>query len=286
MKFLGFEHIIALVLCIVYKTKGDLSFQTFVLSTSPPAFFPVLKTTSTFAQRNETTETKAPTVQPEVQTQHSGLSPELPTSNLSSVSHYPETSPVTQLPQSSHSEISDASKESNSIDDNDQLSNLSEGTTSPLVENSIQDLPTTPEPTVTESQVTPFEEIEADALLEETSEELGGNQESLGLEPWKIGIISVGVFLAIEAVVLTVYCLICRKRRRVVIVKSSEQDSEAGETINVESNDNTVTGVEGTIIGSPSQNAGDCNRSNEHQEANQQRGDMPGKMSDNKSTTV
>ncbi|XP_077331218.1 uncharacterized protein LOC143974067 isoform X1 [Lithobates pipiens] len=287
MKSLGFENIITLVLCIVCKTKGDVSFQTFVLSPSPSASFPVLKSTSALAEREETTETNPHMVQPEVQTtQHSGLSPELPRINLSPISHHPESSTLPQLPENSHAEVSDASKESNDIfTDDDQLSNLSEGTIAPEVENSVPDLSTTtPDPSVTESQVTPYEEIEADVLLEETSEELGGKQRRLGLEPWKIGVISVGVFLAIEAVVLAVYCLLCRRRRRVVIVKSCEKDSEAGETINVESNDNTV--VEGTVSGSPCQNAGDSSRPSENQEAYQQRGDMPGRMSDNKSTTV
>lgn len=50
-----------------------MSFQTLVLSTSPSASFPVLKTTSALAEREDTTETNPHMVQAEVQTtQHSG----------------------------------------------------------------------------------------------------------------------------------------------------------------------------------------------------------------------
>ncbi|XP_068127486.1 uncharacterized protein [Hyperolius riggenbachi] len=256
MTFLGYENILILVFCMVCKAQGDDSYQTLVLSTSPSASLPVLKSTYAFTETDEPVYTIAHTEQPEIHPTHDpGFNPELLNSNLSPISHHLETSPAPRLPESANSETSDASEETNSIDDiftaDEKLFNLSIGTASPEVENTAEDLPTaTTQPATTESQVTPYEETEADALLKETSDEVGDNQGNLGLEPWKIGVISVAVFLALEAIVLTIYCFTCKRRRS--------------------SGHSTIDGT----------------KSNEQQEGPQRRGDMPERMSDNKSTTV
>ncbi|XP_078426677.1 uncharacterized protein LOC144699183 isoform X2 [Cetorhinus maximus] len=64
-----------------------------------------------------------------------------------------------------------------------------------------------------------------------------------GLKAWKFGLISavVPVFLAVEALALAIYCTKCKKKGRKTIPAKSCEDSEAGETINAESNENTVT---------------------------------------------
>ncbi|XP_067885069.1 uncharacterized protein [Heterodontus francisci] len=64
-----------------------------------------------------------------------------------------------------------------------------------------------------------------------------------GLQAWKFGLLSavVPVFLAVEALALAIYCTKCKKRGRKAIPAKSYEDSEAAETINAESNENTVT---------------------------------------------
>ncbi|XP_063776108.1 uncharacterized protein LOC134914273 [Pseudophryne corroboree] len=195
------------------KDKGDVSQQPTVLPTSTSTPLPVLKTTTAFTQTYMTVNFNTNTEQPEVPpTQNPGSRLDLPSSNLTPLSHHPETSPVPQQPQSANSEISDASKETNSINDifteDEKLFNINERTISPEVENHKTIPSVTPEQT--ESQGTPHKET--DAFLEGTLED-GDKDGSFGLAPWKIGVISAAVFLATEAIVLTIYCLICRKRR-------------------------------------------------------------------------
>ncbi|XP_069819589.1 uncharacterized protein [Dendropsophus ebraccatus] len=224
----------------------------------------------------------------------SGPRLDLPISNLSPFSHQTETSSVPQVPQSADSEeISDTSKQTNSINDifadnvdnDDTLSSISERTTSPEIENIVKDLPSASvEPLIIKSHVTPHDKTEASLKDAAQNKE---NNESSGLAPWKVGVISAAAFLAIEAMVLAIYCFMCKKKRRVNIVKNCDQDSEAGETINVESNDNTVTGEEGTINGGLGQNRVASAKPTEQLEAQrQQHADQHGRSLDKKSTDV
>ncbi|XP_072903781.1 uncharacterized protein [Hemitrygon akajei] len=65
----------------------------------------------------------------------------------------------------------------------------------------------------------------------------------LSLKAWKFGLISAALplFLIVEAFALAIYCTKCKKRGRKTISTKSCDDSEAAETINAESNENTVT---------------------------------------------
>ncbi|XP_007904714.1 uncharacterized protein LOC103187147 [Callorhinchus milii] len=67
-----------------------------------------------------------------------------------------------------------------------------------------------------------------------------------GIKGWKVAVISAATFLALEALALAVYCTKCRKRSRKATPAKICEDSEAAETINAESNENTVTGNETT----------------------------------------
>ncbi|GCB66102.1 uncharacterized protein [Scyliorhinus torazame] len=64
-----------------------------------------------------------------------------------------------------------------------------------------------------------------------------------GLKTWKFSLISavIPVFLAIEALALAIYCTKCKTRGRKAMPAKSCEDSEAAETINAESNENTLT---------------------------------------------
>ncbi|XP_056408141.1 uncharacterized protein LOC130307425 [Hyla sarda] len=275
-------------------SSGEEEFQTTVLSVTTSVSPPVLKTTPVFTQTEPAVSTITITEEPEVTpTQDPGPRLDLPSSNTSPFSHQPETSSSPQLPQSANSDISDTSKQTNNIndifaddDDNDDtLSSNNDRTISPEIDNIVKDLPpASVEPVITESQATPYDETED--FIQDTSQNKE-NYERLGLEPWKVGVISAAAFLAIEAMVLAVYCFMCRKRRQVNIVENCDRDSEAGETINVESNDNTVSGEERTINGGPAQNGGTSAKPIEQQEAQQQeRVDLQVRLLDKKSTDV
>ncbi|XP_055488572.1 uncharacterized protein LOC129695550 [Leucoraja erinacea] len=64
-----------------------------------------------------------------------------------------------------------------------------------------------------------------------------------GIKAWKFGLISAAlpIFLIVEALALAIYCTKCKKRGRYVTSAKTCEDSEAAETINAESNENTVT---------------------------------------------
>ncbi|XP_043529999.1 uncharacterized protein LOC122539332 isoform X2 [Chiloscyllium plagiosum] len=64
-----------------------------------------------------------------------------------------------------------------------------------------------------------------------------------GVKAWKFGLISavIPIFLVVEGLALAIYCTKCKKRRRKAMPVKSYDDSEAAETINAESNENTVT---------------------------------------------
>ncbi|XP_071982628.1 uncharacterized protein [Engystomops pustulosus] len=296
MKFLEYENIIIFILCIIGNTRGEEAYQSTVLSVTSSVSHPILKTTPYFTQTEQTISTTTDTEGPEVApTQDPGPRLDLPGSNLSPFSHQPETSSIPQVSQNVDSEITDISKQTNSIndifddDDNDEsddtFSNINEKTASTQIENTVKDVPLASlEPVITESQAPPFKDTET--FIEETSQNKE-NDDSVEFEPWKVGVISVAAFLAVQTMVFAVYCFMCKKRRRMNIVKNCDQDSEAGVTINVESNDNTVTGEEGTINGGPGQNGLASIKFSDQQEAQQQeRVDMHGKNLDKKSTNV
>ncbi|KAM4049008.1 uncharacterized protein ACNLHF_001878 [Anomaloglossus baeobatrachus] len=271
---------------------GEATYQSTVLSVTTSVSLPVvLNTTPVFTQTEQTISTTSNTEEPKVvPTQDPGPRLDLPDSNLSPFSHQPETSSIPS--QSANSEISDTKEQTNSInyiftedddDHDDTRSSIIERTTPS--ENIAKDVPTVSmEPVITESQAPPYKQTEA--FIEETSQNKE-NDDSLGLEPWKVGVISAAAFLAVEAIVLAVYCFMCRKRRRVNIIKNCDQDSEAGVTINVESNDNTVTSEEGTINGGPGQNGVASAKNIEQQEAQkQERNELRGRNFEKKSTDV
>ncbi|KAM3936510.1 uncharacterized protein RB166_002126 [Leptodactylus fuscus] len=233
-------------------TKGEATYQSTVLTVTTSASQSFVKSTPAFIQTKQTDSTTTNTEEPEVApTQDPGPRLDLPDSNLSPFSHQPETSSISQLPQNTNSEISETSKQNKNIndifaddddDDDDTLSSINERTTSPEIENTVKDVSSVSvEPVITTSS---YEDTEA--FLEDTSK-IKEHDGSVGLEPWKVGVISIAAFLAIEAMVFALYCFICTKKRNVNIVKNGDQDSEAAVTINVESNSNTVLGEDGTI---------------------------------------
>ncbi|KAM8960549.1 uncharacterized protein RCH25_036271 [Pelodytes ibericus] len=316
MNTAGFNYIVIMVLFATTETNGNVSSPVPIFSptvTSVPML--VMKTTSSFSQIEQNVNvdpsfTVPSLAQPTHETadisvsshqslpsSNTGLSPELPSSNLSPVPQSTETSQLPQIPQSANSEVSNVSRETNSINEffteDETFVNINKRTASPQVENSVQDVPSA-KPTLVvsdEPAVTLYDGTETDVALHETeaSNTFGGsttNHGKLGFEPWKIGLISAAVFLAVEAIVLIVYCFVCGKRRRVNIAKHCEQDSEAGETINVESNDNTVTGEEGTFNGVPLQPVVDSLHTAVQKEKEQRKSELQDIIMDNRSTDV
>ncbi|XP_063313292.1 uncharacterized protein LOC134612781 isoform X2 [Pelobates fuscus] len=194
-----------------------------------------------------------------------GLTPEPENSTdlpISDVSPVPQRTGTSQLPQiqSADSDFSDVHEheETNNINEiiieDDIFLNYNQKNTSPEDEKIIQDVPSLI-PTISvsnESKSTLYDETEIDLIVDQIEsddiyKDFTSTCEKMGFEPWKIGLISAALFLIIEVVVLTAYCYVCKKKRRAIITKNCEQDSEAGETINVESNDNTVNGEDGTL---------------------------------------
>ncbi|XP_069086251.1 uncharacterized protein [Pleurodeles waltl] len=168
------------------------------------------------------------------------------------LSHQSETS---HLPQDGNAAAEETNKDSNDLNEiftgEDELLNLKEATESPALENSVQEVDVT---TLlldhTKSQDNLLGGMEIDSFSEDP-DSTGSNRKnaSHGLESWKIIIISAAVFLVLEVIVLVIYCRVCRnrKKRTVIISKNCEQDSEAAETIHAESNENTLSGEDGTL---------------------------------------
>ncbi|KAM4709657.1 uncharacterized protein O3C94_023222 isoform 1-T1 [Discoglossus pictus] len=304
MKTPGLSIFISIVLFDICKSEENVStFFTQSAATPSSVPVPVINNFTGFSQIVQDINIyQANIEEPEEQpTNEPVFSPDLLSSDVSPSSHHPETSQLPQISQSSDSEDEYDNKEPNSMNDifngDDKGFSLELITTTPEEENIVNEEPsTTPSLTVSESWVTPYYDAGIGELLEgtEASEihgdnantEFNTNSAKLGLEPWKIGLIFTAAFLAVEAVVLVIYFFVCRKRRRAVIAKNCEQDSEAGDTINVESNDNTLAGEEGTINGAPTQHAVSCTRSTEPQEAGQRRVELQGITTDNRSTDV
>ncbi|XP_053558544.1 uncharacterized protein LOC128649350 isoform X2 [Bombina bombina] len=297
----GFNCFISSVLLTLCAAKENVSPSPSLQSAAPSSVpIPVMKNFTDLSQIFQNVHLyQANTEAPEGRTTTTNkpdTSPDLMYSKLSSLSH--ETLQPSQLPQSSNSDTDEDSKEDNSINDNINRDNKlsKDNQESPKVRNIVKVEPSTsPVLTVSEQWVTPYEDTDFEAFLEEneSSDIRGDNTQSdfnsnakLGMEPWKIGLIFAAAFIAIETMVLVIYCFVCRKRRRAILAKNREQDSEAGDTINVESNDNTLTGQEGTINGGPGQHAMACTYQYEQQEDEQRRGDLSDVTMDKRSTDV
>ncbi|OCU01025.1 uncharacterized protein LOC108714080 [Xenopus laevis] len=260
MKSFGFYYFLTIALLVNCETQENVSFQVPLSSASSPSISitkesPELRQFDQMINIHDIT-TEQPEAMP---TSDTGLSPELPSSYLSSLSDITQASQVPQLPQT-NSETSFDLEETNNLNEifteDDKLH--IQGTVEPELKNVVKDFTSMPTLTLSEPRVTAFGQTNNGAFLEATKSSsahagIDTKSKRLRLEPWKIGLISAAVFFAVEAVVLIVYCFVCRKRRRAILSKSCDQDSEACETINVESNDNTVTGVDGTINGLPAQ---------------------------------
>ncbi|XP_058857177.1 uncharacterized protein si:dkeyp-118a3.2 isoform X2 [Acipenser ruthenus] len=136
-------------------------------------------------------------------------------------------------------EISEESNYFNEIiTPEDELLNPYDGTAAPTLDNFVDEVQAT-------ASVPPVSHKDANNSVSlenptDTTEKI-----VLGIEAWKIGVISAAVFLFLETIVIIVYYRKCKKRRirRTTAVKVCE-DSEAAETIHGESNENTLTGID------------------------------------------
>ncbi|XP_069086253.1 uncharacterized protein [Pleurodeles waltl] len=210
-------------------------------------------TVSTLNASNENISTAAsPTIPQPTNLSTSGIVQDPTDTHSPNLSHQSETS---HLPQDGNAAAEETNKDSNDLNEiftgEDELLNLKEATESPALENSVQEVDVT---TLlldhTKSQDNLLGGMEIDSFSEDP-DSTGSNRKnaSHGLESWKIIIISAAVFLVLEVIVLVIYCRVCRnrKKRTVIISKNCEQDSEAAETIHAESNENTLSGEDGTL---------------------------------------
>ncbi|XP_053312544.1 uncharacterized protein LOC128474275 [Spea bombifrons] len=285
------NYFVIIVLFATHETKGNVSSPAPGFSSSPLMPISTVKSSTSVTQIEQNAHIyPSITIPAEAHpTLESDLSPELPSSSFSPEPYNMGPSQMPQFRESANSEVSRVSEETNSINEiltgNDELFNINQITISPELGNIVQDLPSAKStPSVNdESRVNVNDRTEIDLIIDGTaSSGITTKKGRLGPEPWKIGLISAAVFLAVEVLVLTVYCFVCRKRRSAFVVKNCEQDSEAGETINVESNDNTITGEEGTL---------NCTHvvdgsNNAVQEEGQKKCELKSKTMDNKSTDV
>ncbi|KAE8632907.1 hypothetical protein XENTR_v10001712 [Xenopus tropicalis] len=281
MKSFGIYYLITTVFLVNCETQENVSLQVPLSSSSSPSIpVPVTKESPELSQIDQMINIHEISTEPPeaLPTRETGLSPELPSSYLSPLSDITQASQVPQHPQTDNSETSFGLEETNNLNEifteDDKL--YIQGTIVPELKNVVKDFTSVPTLTLNEPRVTTFGHTNNGVILEATkssSAHAGIDTKSrrLRLEPWKIGLISAAVFLAVEAVVLIVYCFVCKRRRRAILTKSCDQDSEACETINVESNDNTLTGVDGTINRLPAQHTGDSSQSTGYQEEQQRR---------------
>ncbi|OCT97830.1 hypothetical protein XELAEV_18010062mg [Xenopus laevis] len=279
MKSFGIYYLITIAFLVNCETQENVSFQV-PFSSASSIFIPIqiTKESPELRQIDQMSNLHESTELPEAMpTSDTGLSPKLSSSYSSSLSEITQASQVPQLPQTD-SEISFGPEENNNLNEifteDDKL--YIQGTIVPESKNVAKDFTSVPILTLTDPRVTTFGHINNGVVFEATkssSAQAGIHTKSkrLRLEPWKIGLISAAVFFAVEAVVLIVYCFVCRKRRRAILSKSCDQDSEACDTINVESNDNTMTGVDETINGLLAQRNGDSSESTDYQEEQQRR---------------
>ncbi|CAH2293785.1 Hypothetical predicted protein [Pelobates cultripes] len=257
MKTPAFNCFAFIVLFATDGTTGNVSSPVpeYSVAATPVPVQVIQSTTNLIEQRAH--------IFPESTVPTQGLTPEPENSTdlpISDVSPVPQGTGTSQLPQiqSADSDISDVHEETNNINEiiieDDIFLNYNQKNISPEDEKIIQDVPSLI-PTISvinEPKSTLYDETEIDLIVDQTEsadiyKDFTSTCEQMGFKPWKIGLISAAVFLIIEVVVLTAYCYVCKKKRRAIITNNCEQDSEAGETINVESNDNTVNGEDGTL---------------------------------------
>ncbi|XP_069482658.1 uncharacterized protein [Ambystoma mexicanum] len=236
------------------EAQGNISLSE-MIPTEATTTISVLATKNTTVSipivSNENVTAAEPTIPQPTNQSTSGLLQDQADSHFSPRSHQSETS---HLPSESNMAAEGANKESNDLNDiftgEDELLNLKEGTETPAQVHA--DFGATLLLGHSQSHDTHLDGIENNMFTDASEAEItGSNTESpvLGLESWKIGVISAAVFLVLEAIVLVIYCRVCRhrKKRTVVVNKNCEQDSEAAETINAESNENTLHEEDGTL---------------------------------------
>ncbi|MGH0144986.1 UNVERIFIED_CONTAM: hypothetical protein FKN15_031145 [Acipenser sinensis] len=200
---------------------------------------PTLERTNSTESTSLTTESHLLTRVAETETPQPDFTPALLDTYLPSQSQAPEILNSHEESNIMGREISEESNYFNEIiTPEDELLNPYDGTAAPTLDNFVDEVQAT-------ASVPPLSHKAANNSVSlenptDTTEKI-----VLGIEAWKIGVISAAVFLFLETIVIIVYYRKCKKRRirRTTAVKVCE-DSEAAETIHGESNENTLTGID------------------------------------------